>query len=204
MAGSRLYLHEAIADAFLARLVARAGLIRIGDPMDDETQMGPLCTLGQRDRIERELSHAVREGTRILCGGKRLDRDGLYFEATIEECPRLVLRIMAVELFGPVLAVLRFSTEAEVIALANDGKHGLAAGVFTRDGARQMRMAAALRAGIGWINTFRLVSSIAAFGGVKGSGYGRENGVQAMLDHTRPRQTLGFHTPAAILNNAMR
>ena len=94
---------------------------------------------------------------------------------------------MDTELFGPVLSVLRFKTEAEVIALANDSQHGLAAGVFTRDGARQMRMAAAVRAGIVWINTYRAVSPIAAFGGVKGSGYGRESGFQAMYDYTRPK-----------------
>ena len=187
VAGSRLYLHEAIADEFLARLVGLAGQIRLGDPMAEETQMGPLCTVGQMELIEREVAFAVSEGGRLLCGGKRPDRAGLYYEPTVIECPRQDLRIMDTELFGPVLAVLRFKTEAEVVALANDSQYGLAAGVFTRDGARQMRMAKAIRAGIVWINTYRVVSPIAAFGGVKGSGYGRESGMQAMYDYTRPK-----------------
>ena len=110
---------------------------------------------------------------------------------------------MDTELFGPVLSVLRFKTEAEVIALANDSQHGLAAGVFTRDGARQMRMAAAIRAGIVWINTYRVVSPIAAFGGVKGSGYGRESGFQAMYDYTRPK-TVWVNTSDAAYGKSVR
>ena len=94
---------------------------------------------------------------------------------------------MDTELFGPVLSVLRFKTEDEAIRLANHSEHGLAAGVFTRDGARAMRVAKAIRAGIVWVNTYRVVSPIAAFGGVKGSGYGRESGFQALYDYTRPK-----------------
>ncbi|MEZ5774984.1 MAG: aldehyde dehydrogenase [Hyphomicrobiaceae bacterium] len=188
VAGSRLYLHETIADEFLSRMTALAGQIRIGDPLAEETQMGPLCTTGQLHNIEREIAHAVGEGARVLCGGKRpAGLAGNYFEPTILECPRQDLRIVDTELFGPVLAVQRFRTEEEAIRLANDTRHGLAAGVFTRNGARQMRMAKAIRAGIVWINTYRVVSPIAEFGGVKGSGYGRESGFQAMYDYTRPK-----------------
>lgn len=188
VAGSRLYLHEDIADAFLEKMVGLARQIRIGDPLDEDTQMGPLCTQGQLATIEREVAHAQTEGGRVLCGGKQPDGlGGTYYEPTIIECPRQDLRIVDTELFGPVLSVLRFKTEAEAIALANDTKHGLAAGVFTRDGARQMRMAKAIRSGIVWINTYRVVSPIAEFGGVKGSGYGRESGLQAMYDYTRPK-----------------
>ena len=97
------------------------------------------------------------------------------------------MSIVDTELFGPVLTVERFKTEAEAISLANDTKHGLAAGIFTRNGARQMRMSKAVRCGIVWINTYRAVSPIAEFGGVKGSGYGRESGFQAMYDYTRPK-----------------
>lgn len=188
VAGSRLYLHEDIAEQFLERMVAQARMIRIGDPLAEETQMGPLCTPGQLANIEREVAHAIGEGARLLCGGRQPDgMAGNFYEPTILECPRQGLRIVDTELFGPVLSVLRFRTEAEVVALANDTRHGLAAGVFTRDGARQMRMARALRAGIVWINTYRVVSPIAEFGGVKGSGYGRESGFQAMYDYTRPK-----------------
>jgi aldehyde dehydrogenase (NAD+) len=188
VAGSRLYLHEDIADRFLERMVALARTIRIGDPLAEETQMGPLCTPGQLANIEREVAHAITEGARLLCGGRQpAGMPGSFYEPTILECPRQDLRIVDTELFGPVLSVLRFRTEAEAIALANDTLHGLAAGVFTRDGARQMRMSRAVRAGIVWINTYRVVSPIAEFGGVKGSGYGRESGFQAMYDYTRPK-----------------
>jgi aldehyde dehydrogenase (NAD+) len=97
------------------------------------------------------------------------------------------MEIVDTELFGPVLAVQRFKTEEEVLALANDSAHGLAAGIFTRDSARGLRMSKAVQAGIVWVNTYRMISPVAAFGGVKGSGYGREAGMQAMYDYTRPK-----------------
>ncbi|MEL6792969.1 MAG: aldehyde dehydrogenase family protein, partial [Pseudomonadota bacterium] len=112
---------------------------------------------------------------------------GRYFQPTIIRCPRQNLHIVDTELFGPVLAAQTFGTEAEALALANDTKHGLAAGIFTRDGARQLRMAKAVRAGIVWVNAYRAISPIAAFGGEKGSGYGREAGMQALYDYTRPK-----------------
>ena len=201
VAGSRLYLHEDIADEFLDKMAALARKIRIGDPLDEETQMGPLCTTGQLANIEREVTHAVSEGAKVITGGKRPEGlSGTYYEPTILECPRQDLRIVDTELFGPVLAVQRFRTEDEVIGLANDTRHGLAAGVFTRSGARQMRMARALRAGIVWVNTYRVVSPIAEFGGVKGSGYGRESGFQAMYDYTRPK-TVWVNTSDAPMAN---
>ena len=188
VAGSRLYLQDDIADEFLERLIAQARDIRIGDPLAEDTQMGPLCTTGQRDNIERELKHAVSEGAEILTGGARPEgMAGCYFEPTIVACPSQDLRIVDTELFGPVLCVQRFKTEAEVLELANDTEHGLAAGIFTRDGARSLRMSAAVHAGIVWVNTYRAVSPIAEFGGIKGSGYGRESGFQAMYDYTRPK-----------------
>ena len=201
VAGSRLYLHEDIADEFLDRMVAQAKEIKIGDPLADETQMGPLCTTGQRDNIESELAFAVEEGAKILTGGKRPDGfDGLYFEPTIVSCPSQGLRIVDTELFGPVLCVQTFKTEEEVVELANDTEHGLAAGIFTRDSARSLRMADAVRAGIVWVNTYRVVSPIAEFGGIKGSGYGRESGFQAMYDYTRPK-TVWMNTSDAPMAN---
>ena len=188
VAGSRLYLHEDIADEFLERMVAIAKDIRIGDPLLEETQMGPLCTIGQLENIEKEVSQAIEEGGQILHGGKRPENfKGLFYEPTIISCASQNMKIVDTELFGPVLSVLKFRTEEEVIGLANDTVHGLAAGIFTRDSARSLRMAKAVRAGIVWVNTYRVVSPIAEFGGIKGSGYGRESGFQAMHDYTRPK-----------------
>ena len=157
--------------------------------------MGPLCTAEQRARIEREVAFARTEGGEVLCGGGRpaagdLAPDlaaGFYYAPTIIACPRQDLRIVDTELFGPVLSVLRFRDEDEAIALANHTQHGLAAGVFTENSARALRVSRALRAGIVWVNTYRVVSPIAEFGGFKGSGYGREGGFQAMYDYTRAK-----------------
>ena len=201
VAGSRLYLHHDIADEFLARMVGLTKSIQIGDPLHDDTQMGPLCTLGQMARVEAEVAKAQLQGGTVLCGGKRPDGlIGNYYEPTIIECPRQDLDIVDTEMFGPVLSVLRFKTEAEVIALANDTVHGLAAGVFTQDSARSLRVARAIEAGIVWVNTYRVVSPIAEFGGNKGSGYGRESGFQAMYDYTRPK-TIWMNTSSEPMSN---
>ncbi len=187
VAGSRLYLHEDIADAFLEKMVKIAGDIRIGDPQADETEMGPLCTAGQLDHIKAQVALAAQEGGTVLTGGKQPALGGLYYEPTIIDCPRQDMTIVDTELFGPVLAVQRFKSEAEALALANDTVHGLAAGIFTRDSARSLRMSKRIKAGIVWVNTYRAISPIAEFGGMKTSGYGREAGFQALHDYTRPK-----------------
>jgi len=188
VAGSRLYLQEGIADEFLKRMIQQAKTIRIGDPLDEETQMGPLCTPAQLENIKREVAMAESEGGEILCGGKQPEAmTGLFYEPTIIACPRQDLRVVDTELFGPVLSVLRFSDEDEALRLANDTRHGLAAGIFSRSSARCLRMAKKIKAGIVWVNTYRAVSPIAEFGGMKTSGYGRESGFQAMYDYTRPK-----------------
>ena len=188
VAGSRLIVHEDVADDFLSRMAGVARNVTIGDPMAEDTDMGPLCTRGQIETIEREVARAVEEGGRIVCGGRRADAGSdLFYEPTIIDCPRPDLHIVDTELFGPVMSVLRFRTEEEALALANDTVHGLAAGIFTRDSARALRMSRAVRAGIVWVNTYRAVSPIAEFGGMKTSGYGRESGFQAVYDYTRPK-----------------
>ena len=187
VAGSRLYLHEDIADAFLEKMIAIAKSIKIGDPQADETEMGPLCTQGQLDHIQEQVALAEEEGGTVLTGGKQPDLDGMFYEPTIIECPRQDMTIVDTELFGPVLAVQRFKSEDEVVQLANDTKHGLAAGIFTRDSARSLRMSKKVKAGIIWVNTYRVISPIAEFGGMKHSGYGREAGLQALYDYTRPK-----------------
>ena len=136
-----------------------------------------------------------------MCGGKRPEGlGGNYYEPTIIECPRQDMHIVDSEMFGPVLSVLRFKTEEEVIEAANDTVHGLAAGVFSENSARAMRVARAMDAGIVWVNTYRVVSPIAEFGGNKGSGYGRESGFQAMYDYTRPK-TIWLNTSSEPMSN---
>ena len=188
VAGSRLLLQDTIADEFLERMTKQARNILIGDPMLEETEMGPLCTADQLDNIKREVAHAVAEGGQVLCGGQQPKKlGGLFYEPTIIDCPGPELNIVDTELFGPVLSVLRFKDEEEAIRLANNTKHGLAAGIFSRDGARSLRVSKKVKAGIIWINTYRAVSPIAEFGGMKNSGYGRESGFQAIYDYTRPK-----------------
>jgi len=201
VAGSRLYVQDGIADEFLELMTRKAKTIVIGDPLDDATQMGPLCTIGQLENIEREVAHAITEGAEILHGGQRPEgMEGQYYEPTIVSCPRQDLRIVDTELFGPVVSVIRFNSEAEVIALANDTKHGLAAGIFTKDSARSLRVAKAVRAGIIWVNTYRVISPVAAFGGFKNSGYGRESGFDAVYDYTRPK-TIWMNTSSEPLGS---
>ena len=202
VAGSRLYLHHKIADRFLDTMVDQAKQIRIGDPLEEATQMGPLATTAQLERIEEEVAFAQEQGGKLLHGGQRPAQPnrGWYYEPTIIECPDQKLRIVDTELFGPVLSVLRFETEEEVVKLANDTNYGLAAGIFTRDGARSLRVARATRAGIVWINTYRVVSPIAEFGGFKDSGYGRESGFQAIYDYTR-QKTVWINTSSAPMTN---
>ncbi len=188
VAGSRLYLQESIADRFIDKMKQVAEAIKVGDPQDPATEMGPICTHGQLQKIEAEVANAIEEGGELICGGNRpKELEGNYYSPTIIECPQQDLKIVDTELFGPVLSVLRFKTEDQAISMANRSVHGLAAGIFTKDGARSLRVAKKIRAGIVWVNTYRVVSPIAEAGGVKTSGYGRESGYQAIYDYTRSK-----------------
>ena len=173
----------------LKRIVEKAVAIRIGDPSDRATQVGPLGTKRQRDYIEKIVAESVVMGAKVLCGGKRPDNlnEGYYYLPTVLDCTDVKTPSIVHELFGPVLSVLTFDTEAEALKLANDSEYGLGSGVFTQNLSRAHRMSAAIKAGVVWINTYRAISPQAPFGGFGLSGYGRESGAESILDYTRTK-----------------
>ncbi len=189
VAGSRLLLHERIHDEVLGEVAKRAANIRIGDPLDEASQMGPLATLGQLQNIQSAVADATSNGALLMHGGQQPDGlgNGWFYEPTVVACPNQDLQIVRNELFGPVVSALRFHDESEAIRLANDTRFGLAAGIFSNDVGRALRVTKAIRCGIIWVNTYRVVSPLAPFGGYKNSGYGRESGLQAIYDYTRPK-----------------
>lgn len=189
VAGSRLLLQESIHDEVLARVAEKASKIRIGDPLDENSQMGPLATRAQLDNIDSMVADAIANGATLVHGGQQPAGmgDGWYYEPTVVACPDQRIGIVQRELFGPVVSALRFTDEAHALQLANDTRFGLAAGVFTADIGRALRITKGLRSGIVWVNTYRMVSPLAPFGGYKDSGYGRESGLEAIYDYTRSK-----------------
>ena len=185
VAGSRLLVQRSVKDAFVARLKAKAEAVALGAPDQMTTEVGPLCTARQRDRIADLISRSVAAGAEIVTGGVVPQGDGFYFPPTILDCTAAPdAPCLGEEFFGPVLSVLTFDTEEQALALANHTAFGLASGVFTRSLTRAHRMIRGIRAGIVWVNTYRAVSPIAPFGGHGLSGHGREGGMAAALDYT--------------------
>ena len=189
VAGSRVFIQSSIREKFLEKLVERAEKIRIGDPLNEDTQVGPLATKAQLDHIAESVADAVSEGAKLLHGGKVPDGfdSGWYYTPTILDCPHQQVRTVREEMFGPVLSALSFDTEAQAIDMANQSDFGLGSGVFTRDVARALRVSDAIRSGIVWVNTYRVISPIAPFGGFKDSGSGRESGIDSIYDYTRTK-----------------
>ena len=191
VAGSRVFVQAGIHDEFVAKLVERAQAIRIGDPLEADTQVGPMATEAQRLNIEHVVAQSIEQGATIHTGGKVPDGfdQGWYYEPTVIGCPDQSVLSTQVELFGPVMSVLKFETEAEAIDMANDTRFGLGSGVFTENLARAHRVSAAIRSGIVWVNTYRAISPVSPFGGFGQSGYGREAGIDAINDYTRTKAT---------------
>lgn len=187
VAGSRAYVHASIYDSFVDRLAAKVKTLRLGDPLDQASQMGPLAMQSQLLRLEAEVTKAIDAGAELLTGGRRLPRPGWFYEPTVLACPDQDMAIVDTELFGPALCVLRFETEEEAVRLANDSKYGLAAGLFTRDLGRTLRLSKQIRSGIQWVNCYRLSSPAVEFGGFGHSGSAREGGIQALYDYTRSK-----------------
>jgi aldehyde dehydrogenase (NAD+)/betaine-aldehyde dehydrogenase len=189
VAGSRLYVQRPVHDRLIDILKNKAARIRIGDPQDQATEMGPLATQRQYEHIREALVRSVAAGATIIHGGDRPAGlpEGWYFEPTIVAAAGNKVPCVAEELFGPVLSVVAFDDEKEAIALANDTRFGLASGVFTASLTRAHRLIRRLRAGIVWVNTYRAVSPIVPFGGYGQSGLGREGGSESILDYTRTK-----------------
>jgi aldehyde dehydrogenase (NAD+)/betaine-aldehyde dehydrogenase len=191
IAGSRLYIQNSIYEDFLEKIVNRANKIKLGPPMESDTQMGPLSSLKQLEIIEKNIKLTLDQGGKLKCGGKRhaLSNKGYYFPPTVIECENHNLPTAENELFGPVLSVMKFDTEEEAIKQMNDNKYGLSSGVYTANLGRGMRVSKAVRAGIVFVNTYRLISPMAPFGGIKDSGYGKEAGIESIKEYTRIKTT---------------
>lgn len=184
-AGSRLLVEDRIHDAFLDRVRALAGRLRLSSPLDEDAEICPIGNKPQLRRILQHIENAAADGARLVLGGTVASgptgAGGSYVLPTIFADVSPDMRIAQEEVFGPVLAVMRFRDEAEAVRIANSTRYGLAAGVWTESIARAHRVAALLEAGTVWINTYRLTSQASPYGGVKQSGFGREGG-QQMID----------------------
>ncbi len=191
IAGSRAFVHVSVFDEFKRRVVAGAQALRVGDPASERTQMGPLVNMGHRATVERYVQLGLDEGARVLCGGQRpqgpmYDAGSYYLPTIVEGLPNSA-RMCQEEIFGPVLALLPWSDEADLIAQCNDNVYGLACGIWSRDYKAAWRLGQALQTGTVWINTYKQFSVSTPFGGVKFSGTGREKGRLGILEYTNQK-----------------
>ncbi|KWH12224.1 betaine-aldehyde dehydrogenase [Burkholderia territorii] len=191
IAGSRLVLHERIADAFLESFVSLASSIRVGNPLDPDTEMGPLTSKQHLDRVLSFVDVAREQGGRVLAGGSAPQdaalANGYYVRPTVIEAKSAADRIAQEEVFGPFVTVLRFGSDEEALSIANATEYGLGSGLWTNDLSRAHKMAARIDAGMCWINCYKRVNPGSPFGGIGKSGYGREMGFEAMHDYTEAR-----------------
>src|SRR5690606_11583253 len=175
-------------------LVERARNIRLGNPLDTATEMGTVANKPQFDRILRTIQNAQNAGAKLVCGGRRAEGEGLergyFIEPTIFTDVDNSSELAQDEIFGPVLAVIPFDTEEEAIRLANDSRYGLAAGLWTRDLARAMRVSRCMQAGSVWVNTYRAIAAQVPFGGFKQSGIGRERGEAGLREYLTTRNVM--------------
>lgn len=188
IAGSRVFAHKAVYDELLERVTERAQSIRIGDPLADETELGPLAFSDQLSKVDSYVQLGASEGARIHAGGGRpegLELPGYFYSPTVLTDVNNDMRVVREEIFGPVAAIMPFEHEDELVALANDTEYGLAAGVWTQNLARAHRMARRLDAGTIWVNTYRAMSPMSPRQGFKSSGVGIEHGIESMQEYTR-------------------
>lgn len=190
VAGSRGFIQRSVYDKVVELIVEKSKSIVVGDPQDKASQLGPLCTSAQVENIEKVLEKSLTQGAKIRFGGQRPEGlRGNYFNPTLVECTSIDTEVFNIEMFGPVMSLMPFDTEAEAIALANDSDFGLGSGVFTQNISRAHRVSDRINSGICWVNTYRAISPVAPFGGFNQSGYGREAGQESILDYTRTKTT---------------
>ncbi|MQA82630.1 MAG: aldehyde dehydrogenase family protein [Streptosporangiales bacterium] len=201
IAGSRLLVQRGVYDRVVEEVAARAGRIRLGDPLDPDTEMGPVANRPQFDRILGLIAAGRDEGGRLLAGGEAAKGDGLgnglFIRPTVFADVTPDMRIAYEEIFGPVLSIIPFAEEQEAVEIANSVEYGLAAGVWTRDIDRAHRVVEQLETGSVWVNTYRTNAAQAPFGGTKRSGYGRERGEDALLEYTYVQNVMIDYSGAA-------
>ena len=187
VAGSRLLVQNSIYDEFVEKVLSFAGSVKLGDPNSPNTDVGPIANETQYKKIISYFDIAKEDGADCVLGGHALHdpdlKDGWFVAPTVYTNVTNSMRIAQEEIFGPVLTVLRFETEEEAVQMANDSRYGLAAGLWTTDTARSIRVADQIKAGTIWVNTYRVVSFMTPFGGYKASGHGRENGAAAIKEY---------------------
>ena len=193
-AGSRLLVQNSIRQEFTERLLAMARKLKLGDPMAPDTEIGPIATPPQYEKVLRYIDVANSEGARCLLGGAPASgpglKGGMFVQPTIFTDVTSRMRIAQEEVFGPVLSIIGFDTEDDAVAIGNDVIYGLAAGVWTHDIGRAVRMFKALRAGVIWVNTYRAYSSMVPLGGMKRSGLGREGGIEAIHEFLETKSVM--------------
>jgi (Z)-2-((N-methylformamido)methylene)-5-hydroxybutyrolactone dehydrogenase len=191
VAGSRALIQRSIHDEFVARFVAFARTAKMGDPLSRDTQVGPITTRPQYQKVLEYIEIAKREGALCVLGGGPAERpecgNGWFIEPTVFTNVKPDMRIAREEVFGPVLSIIPFDDDEEAIALANDSPYGLASGVWTKDLGRCLKMAKRIEAGTVWINTYRVSSYMSPFGGYKRSGFGRESGLSAIREYLQEK-----------------
>lgn len=191
VAGSRALIQRSVYDRFVEQFVEFARTARMGDPASTETQVGPITTHPQFEKVLDYIDIAAREGANLVLGGKAADRpecgDGWFVEPTVFRDVKPDMRIAQEEVFGPVLAVIPFDDEDDAVAIANGTLYGLAAGLWTSDVGRSLRVAKRLEAGTVWVNTYRVTSYMSPFGGYKRSGIGRESGLLAVREFVQEK-----------------